>query len=81
MTFSKGDNSDMTIEERFLEYYREVFTDDNKVRACGRDKCRKLIEAAKEINNNEKYGNTSTGLMNIDNIIKLHERIMGNKIV
>lgn len=66
----------MTPEERFKEEYKEVFTDDNKVKACGRDKCEKLIETAKEVDSKTYYGDTYTGLMNIDNMIKLHERLM-----
>ena len=34
----------MIPEERFKEEYKKVFTDDNKVKACGRDECKKLIE-------------------------------------
>ena len=66
----------MTPEERFKEEYKKVFTDDNKVKACGRDECRKLIEVAKEVDSKTYYGDIYTGLMNIDNMIKLDERLM-----
>ena len=66
----------MIPEERFKEEYKKVFTDDNKVKACGRDECKKLIELAKEIDSKTYYGDIYTGLMNIDNMIKLHERLM-----
>ncbi len=66
----------MTPEERFKEEYKKVFTDDNKVKTCGRDECRKLIEVAKEVDSKKYYGDIYTGLMNIDNMIKLHERLM-----
>lgn len=66
----------MTPEERFKEEYKKVFTDDNKVRVCGRDECKKLIEVAKEVDNETYYGDIYTGLMNIGNMIKLHERLM-----
>lgn len=66
----------MIPEERFKEEYKKVFTDDNKVKACGRDECKKLIELAKEVDSKTYYGNIYTGLMNIDNMIKLHERLM-----
>lgn len=67
----------MTQEDYFKEEYKKVFTDDNTVKTCGRDECRKLIEVAKEIDSKTYYGDTYTGLMNIDNMIKLHERLMG----
>lgn len=66
----------MIPEERFKEEYKKVFTDDNKVKACGRDECKKLIELAKEIDSKTYYGDIYNGLMNIDNMIKLHERLM-----
>lgn len=66
----------MIPEERFKEEYKKVFTDDSKVKACGRDECKKLIELAKEIDSKTYYGDIYTGLMNIDNMIKLHERLM-----
>lgn len=66
----------MIPEERFKEEYKKVFTDDNKVKACGRDECKKLIELAKEVDSKTYYGDIYTGLMNIDNMIKLHERLM-----
>lgn len=66
----------MIPEERFKEKYKKVFTDDNKVKACGRDECKKLIELAKEVDSKTYYGDIYTGLMNIDNMIKLHERLM-----
>lgn len=66
----------MIPEERFKEEYKKVFTDDNKVKACGRDECKKLIELAKEVDSKTYYGDIYTGLMNIDNMIKLHEKLM-----
>lgn len=66
----------MIPEERFKEEYKKVFTDDNKVKACGRDECKKLVELAKEVDSKTYYGDIYTGLMNIDNMIKLHERLM-----
>ena len=66
----------MIPEERFKEEYKKVFTDDYKVKACGRDECKKLVELAKEVDSKTYYGDIYTGLMNIDNMIKLHERLM-----
>ena len=66
----------MTVEEQFEQEFKKVFTDKNVVKACGREECIKLIELARKIDNEMYYGSTETGLMNTNNIIKLHERIM-----
>ncbi len=66
----------MTIEDKFEQEFKKVFTDNNTVKACGREECKKIIEIAKEIDNERYYGSIETGLMNTDNIVKLHERIM-----
>lgn len=68
----KRDDTRRKVQRRI----QKVFTDDNKVKACGRDECRKLIEVAKEVDSKTYYGDIYTGLMNIDNMIKLHERLM-----
>lgn len=70
---------DMSIEEKFKHEYKNVFTDDNVVKACGRNNCKKLIELASELDSTENYGNTETGVMNINNMIKLHDKVVYNK--
>lgn len=71
----------MTKEEMFEKRYREVFTKDNEVKACGRAECKELIKISIELDNSKKYGDIENGIMNIDNIVELHERITGNKVV
>ena len=68
----------MSLEEKFKQEYKNVFTDDNTVKACGRNNCKKLIELAIELDSVENYGNIDTGIMNVDNIVKLHDRIINN---
>lgn len=67
----------MSLEEKFEQEYKKVFTEENTVRACGRNECKKLIELAMELDNTIDYGNLDTGCMNVDNMIKLHERVIG----
>lgn len=69
----------MSLEEKFKQEYKNVFTDDDTVKACGRNNCKKLIELASELDANKDYGNTETGVMNINNMIKLHDKVMYNK--
>lgn len=67
----------MTLEEKFEQVYAKVFTEENTVRTCGRDECKKLIKLAVEMDNSNDFGNINTGCMNINNVVKLHERIIG----
>ena len=55
----------------FLNLYNEVFDSDDKIKACGREKCKKLIKYCKKIDNYTFYGDLDTGRMDVDNIQKL----------
>lgn len=55
--------------------YKAVFDDQNKVKACGRLACIKLISICNTIDPNTDYGNTSTGFMNTTNIIELNNKL------
>lgn len=58
--------------KELLEKYNQVFDEKGEVKLCGRDKCKLLIlECEKYDNLNLIYGNSETGMMNIDNIKKL----------
>lgn len=62
----------------FTAAYNEVFDDKNQVKPCGRLSCIKLISICKDIDPNTNFGDTSTGMMKIDNIISLKNKIKEN---
>ena len=58
--------------------YQEVFDKDGNIKACGREKCKKLIDACNvfyqtKYNKELDFGNSNTGFMNVENIKKLIE--------
>lgn len=59
----------------FISVYNEVFDTNGEARACGREKCIKLIELAESIKENIDFGNKETGMMNIPNIKNLRESL------
>ena len=46
----------------------------NTVKACGRDTCRQLIVEANTKEPGVKHGDVQLGYMNIESLIKLHEK-------
>ena len=52
------------------ELYDEVFDSNGNVKLCGREKCKKLIDACKNAYKGVDFGDSETGYMNIDNIKK-----------
>jgi len=58
----------------FLELYREVFDKDNNVTACGRLKCKRLIELADSIEPEVNHGDVDTCFINIENMINLYNK-------
>lgn len=54
----------------FDELYNKVFDSDGSVRLCGRETCKKLIEACSNAYPNVNFGDLESGCMNIDNIKK-----------
>lgn len=62
----------------FMTAYNEVFDDKNQVKLCGRLSCIKLISICKDIDPNTDFGDISTGIMKIDNIVSLKNKIKEN---
>lgn len=65
--------------KEFLSCYSEVFNEDGSQKACGREKCIKLIEVAEKLCPEEpagKFGSTNTGMMNIVNLKNLKNSIL-----
>lgn len=61
------------MREEFLELYEEVFDAEGNIKACGRDKCKKLMLAAKRLDNRADYGNIETGFMDISELHELYK--------
>ena len=62
--------------DQMYKLYNDVFNENGEIKACGRDKCKKLIIACEtyykfHYNENVNFGNSDTGFMNVDNIKKL----------
>lgn len=55
--------------------YNKVFNTNGTMKVCGRDLCMKLISVANTIDNSTNYGNLTTGMINIDNINILHNKL------
>lgn len=66
----------MSIGEEFLAQYNRVFDTDGKVKLCSREECKKLIELANKINPEVNYGRIRFGMMEIENMHKLHEELL-----
>ncbi|MBR1454839.1 MAG: hypothetical protein IJ593_09410 [Lachnospiraceae bacterium] len=66
------------MDTTFDSLYREVFTDDNTVKACGREKCKQLIAECNRIKPGTDFGNIETGYMNVVNIIRLKNNLNFN---
>ena len=64
--------------KEFIECYNEVFDKNNNVTACGRDKCRKLIIFCEGINKEIDFGDSLTGMMNIENIVNFRKSLGEN---
>jgi hypothetical protein len=61
----RGENMDIK------KLYNDVFNEDGTVKLCGRNACKALIMACQEkFGDNINFGNTNTGMMNVENIQK-----------
>lgn len=63
------------MKEKFLKLYKEAIDEKGNVKACGRAVCKELIITANIIDNTTDYGNSETGFMNTDNLMKLYSSI------
>ena len=76
--------SNMTTKERlayFKNAYNSVFDTAGNITACGRDRCKILMITANAIepNSAEKfYGDTTSGILNIENVQALYKRTFPN---
>ena len=58
----------------FKNLYHEVFDLQGNVTPCGRAKCIELINKANDIKPGN-YGDVNTGIMNIENIKSLYQKL------
>lgn len=65
----------MLDKKKFLDLYNDVFDEDGKIKAVGREHTKALIEFCKSYSPNYDFGNLATGFMNVENIHKLYEKV------
>lgn len=63
------------MNEKFLMVYDVVFDEQGYVKACGRHACMQLIRLANEIEPDVDHGNQETGMMNVQSMRDLHNKI------
>ena len=61
---------------KFIKLYNEVIDNNGNVKVCGRDKCKELIEISDKIDKNTYYGNINTGMLNIEALKTLHNKVV-----
>lgn len=60
---------------QFLNQFNIVIDDDNKVKKCGRDNCKKLINLADSLETNVKHGCIDSGMIDIEKIVALKDKL------
>ncbi len=60
-------------KEAFRDLFRKVFDEEGNVTRCGREACKKLIHASKQVT--PIYGNEETGMMQVDAIKALYKEL------
>ncbi len=73
------------MKERLQELMNQVFDENGCIKLCGRQTCIKLIELSTEFDKAThakdadyapiNFGNTHTGYMNVENLLKLRSEI------
>lgn len=61
--------------EKFFKQYKEVFDKEGNVRACGREKCMRLILTSDNLEPEISHGDLSSGFMKIEAIKSLYEKL------
>lgn len=63
------------MKTEFYIAYNDVFTEENEIKACGREKCMKLIGICNEIDPITNFGNIDTGMMEVKAIQSLKNKL------
>lgn len=66
----------MLENKDFLKLYDDVFDEEGKVKAVGREHTKALIKACEQYSQEIDFGNKSTGFMNVDNIKLLRNKLL-----
>ena len=61
--------------DELKKLFDEVYTFDGEIRACGRNKCVKLIEAASYLYPHMYLGDTDTGKMQVLNLLSIRNTL------
>lgn len=61
---------------KFTRLYSEVIDNSGNVKACGRDKCKELIEISDKLDKNTYHGNIDTGMLHIDALKVLYNKVL-----
>lgn len=69
----------MLENKDFLKLYDDVFDEEGKVKAVGREHTKALIEACEQYSQDIDFGNKSTGFMNVENIKLLRNKLQETK--
>lgn len=64
------------LREELRQKYDEVFDEDGKIKACGREKCKDLIRVCTMIAPMGIYGDIKTGFLNEKGIKKVKEKYL-----
>lgn len=57
----------------FEQLYRKCFNENDELIFCGRQACKNLLEFL----NDKKYGDVKTGMLNVSEIVALHNSCKG----
>lgn len=60
---------------RFNLLYNKAFDENGNIKACGREVCQELILICNQIEKNVSHGNAETGMMEVEAIKKLKEKL------
>lgn len=61
--------------EQLKKLLSEVFDEDWNVKACGREKCKQLINLLEEMYPDKDFGFEDTGFMNVEAIKEITETL------
>lgn len=59
----------------FNTLYPQVFDENNNVKVCGRELCKRLINMANLLEEGRSHGDLRDGFMDVQSIIELHNKI------
>ena len=67
---------DQVLKQRFCNTYRIVFDENGNTKACGREATVNLIGLADSLEPDIKHGNIVNGMMNINLMRSLYQKVV-----